>query len=260
MQITRARLAALALSALASFALAALTGSSPLRPAAPPVPLPPARALQPGDWVFRSGTSADSRLIQRLSGGAYSHIGIVIQTAPQVLVAHATTDDDPARPDQVLITPLADFAAAGRATAVAVARPRFLTAAQRAAAARHAAARAGQPFRLTAEGDRPLYCTTLVLEAVRQQAPGFAPAWQAVDVPVFGGRYLFPQAFALADVEWIAASAEPGSRALIQSLSQTCLCLRSRAAGRQSRLPAIVPKRLRGRALKRITLAPLSIA
>ena len=78
--------------------------------------------------------------------------------------------------------------------------------AQRAAAARHAADRAGQPFRLTAEGDRPLYCTTLVLEAVRQQAPGFAPAWQAVDVPVFGGRYLFPQAFALADVEWIAAS------------------------------------------------------
>ena len=192
MQITRARLAALALSALALFALAALTGSSPLRPAAPPVPLPPARALQPGDWVFRSGTSADSRLIQRLSGGAYSHIGIVIQTAPQVLVAHATTDDDPARPDQVLITPLADFAAAGRATAVAVARP--------------AAARAGQPFRLTAEGDRPLYCTTLVLEAVRQQAPGFAPAWQTVNAPVFGGRYLFPQAFALADVEWIAAS------------------------------------------------------
>ena len=209
MQITRARLAALALSALALFALAALTGSSPLRPAAPPVPLPPARALQPGDWVFRSGTSADSRLIRRLSGGAYSHIGIVIQTAPQVLVAHATTDDDPARPDQVLITPLADFAATGRATAVAVARPRFLTAAQRAAAARHAAARAGQPFRLTAEGDRPLYCTTLVLEAVRQQAPGFAPAWQAVDVPVFGGRYLFPQAFALADVEWIAASPPP---------------------------------------------------
>ena len=90
MQITRARLAALALSALALFALAALTGSSPLRPAAPPVPLPPAGALQPGDWVFRSGVSADSRLIRHLSGSAYSHIGIVIQTAPQVLVAHAT--------------------------------------------------------------------------------------------------------------------------------------------------------------------------
>ena len=115
MQITRARLAALALSALALFALAALTGSSPLRPAASPVPLPPARALQPGDWVFRSGVSADSRLIRHLSGSAYSHIGIVTQTAPQVLVAHATTDDDPARPDQVLITPLADFAAVGRA-------------------------------------------------------------------------------------------------------------------------------------------------
>ena len=203
MQITRARLAALALSALALFALAALTGSSPLRPAAPPVPLPPARALQPGDWVFRSGTSADSRLIKHLSGSAYSHIGIVVQTAPQPLVAHATTDDDPARPNQVLITPLAEFAAAERATAIAVARPRFLTAAQRAATAQHAAARAGQPFRLVAENEHPLYCTTLVLEAVRQQAPNFAPAWQAIDMPVLGGRYLFPQAFAAADVEWI---------------------------------------------------------
>ena len=199
MKTTRAWLAAWAL-----FALAALTASGPLRPA--PAALPPAGALQPGDWVFRSGVSADSRLIRHLSGSAYSHIGIVTQTAPQVLVAHATTDDDPARPNQVLITPLADFAAAGRATAWAVARPRFLTAAQRAAAARPAAARAGPPFRLTAEGDRPLYCTTLVLEAVRQQAPGFAPAWQSVNAPVFGGRYLFPQAFAMADVQWIAAS------------------------------------------------------
>ena len=199
MKTTRAWLAAWAL-----FALASLTASGPLRPA--PAALPPAGALQPGDWVFRSGVSADSRLIRHLSGSAYSHIGIVTQTAPQVLVAHATTDDDPARPNQVLITPLADFAAAQRATAWAVARPRFLTAAQRAAAARHAAARAGQPFRLTAEGDRPLYCTTLVLEAVRQQAPGFAPAWQSVNAPVFGGRYLFPQAFAMADVQWVAAS------------------------------------------------------
>ena len=199
MKTTRAWLAAWAL-----FALASLTASGPLRPA--PAALPPAGALQPGDWVFRSGVSADSRLIRHLSGSAYSHIGIVIQTAPQVLVAHATTDDDPARPNQVLITPLADFAAAQRATTWAVARPRFLTAAQRAAAARHAAARAGQPFRLTAEGDRPLYCTTLVLEAVRQQAPSFAPAWQTVNAPVFGGRYLFPQAFAMADVQWIAAS------------------------------------------------------
>ena len=209
MQITRARLAALALSALALFALAALTGSSPLRPAAPPVPLPPARALQPGDWVFRSGTSADSRLIQRLSGGAYSHIGIVIQTAPQVLVAHATTDDDPARPDQVLITPLADFAAAGRATAVAVARPRFLTAEQRRAAAADAAAQQGRAFVITPRGEQPFYCSHLVLDAVRRQGADFEPQWQYLDIAVFRGEYLFPQAFLAADAE-IVYRYEPG--------------------------------------------------
>ena len=72
--------------------------------------LPPNGLLQEGDWVFRHGTATDSRLIRELSRSRFSHIGIVVQTQPEVWIAHATTDDDPAHPNQVLLTPLAEFA------------------------------------------------------------------------------------------------------------------------------------------------------
>ncbi|MDO4769034.1 MAG: YiiX/YebB-like N1pC/P60 family cysteine hydrolase [Brachymonas sp.] len=159
--------------------------------------------VQVGDWVFRSGVSADSRLIKSVSHSRFSHIGMVVQTQPQIWIAHATTDDDPARPNQVLITQLAEFAAVERADAVAIARPRFLNAEQRTATARHVAARQGQAFVLSAREKSPFYCTTLLLDAVQQQMPSFQPQWHYLDVPVFRGHYLFPQAFLPFDLEWI---------------------------------------------------------
>lgn len=64
-------------------------------------------------------------------------------------------------------------------------------------------------FDLRPRGDTaaplPLYCTTL-LEAVRAQAPAFAPAWQHVNVPLARGSYLFPQALATQDVQWLVNS------------------------------------------------------
>lgn len=197
-----------AATALLCLALGALASSSPvtaprsLRPALWPAPA----GLQVGDWVFRSGTAGDSHWIQRLSHSAYSHMAVVAQTSPRVLLVHATTDDDPTRRDQVILSDWDSFASADLSAALAVARPRFLSAAQRAASARHAAARVGQPFALRARGDTPLYCTTLVLDAVRSQAPHFNPAWQTLDVPTLRGQYLFPRALAQADVQWLAAS------------------------------------------------------
>lgn len=166
--------------------------------------LPPNGLLQEGDWVFRHGTATDSRLIRELSRSRFSHIGIVVQTQPEVWIAHATTDDDPAHPNQVLLTPLAEFAAPRLSRQTAYARPRFLSPEQRHASARHAAAQAGRPFRLTARAEQPYYCTILLLDAVRTQAPAFNPPWQNIDLAVFRGEYLFPEAFAQSDIEWLA--------------------------------------------------------
>ncbi|WP_197476432.1 hypothetical protein [Eikenella sp. NML03-A-027] len=70
--------------------------------------------------------------------------------------------------------------------------------------ARHAAALAGRPFRLTARTEQPYYCTILLLDAVRTQAPAFNPPWQNIDLAVFRGEYLFPETFAQSDIEWLA--------------------------------------------------------
>ena len=167
------------------------------QPAPRAVPLPDVSRLEPGDWVFRSGISADSRVIKSISRSRYSHIGMIVQTAPQVVVAHAATDDDPKHPDQVLLTPLAEFA---------VARPKFLTAPQRRQAAQSAATQRGRPFVLAARDRQPYYCTLLLLEAVRPHAPQFSPQWQYLDMAVFRGEYLFPEAFMHENVEWIYRS------------------------------------------------------
>ena len=80
-----------------------------------------------------------------------------------------------------------------------------MTAEQRTASAHYAAARKGQAFALAAREKNPFYCTTLLLDAIWKQAPAFAPQWQYLDVPVFRGEYLFPQAFLQADLDWVYA-------------------------------------------------------
>ncbi|WP_193563041.1 MULTISPECIES: hypothetical protein [Eikenella] len=70
--------------------------------------------------------------------------------------------------------------------------------------ARHAAALAGRPFRLTARTEQPYYCTILLLDAVHTQAPAFNQPWQNIDLAVFRGEYLFPEAFAQRNIEWLA--------------------------------------------------------
>lgn len=167
------------------------------------LPLPSASLLQAGDWVFRSGTGGDSEVIRRLSQGVYSHVGMVVQTEPVVWVAHATTDDDPQRLNQVLLTPLHEFLSPERADAVAVARPRFLTVQQRAASAVYARSQLGRPFVLAARGEGAFYCTLLLTEAVAQQGVVLPVQWQQVDVAVFRGAYLFPQGLLQADLDWV---------------------------------------------------------
>ena len=71
------------------------------------------------------------------------------------------------------------------------------------AAADDAARQAGRAFVITPRGEQPFYCTHLVLDAVRRQGAAFEPQWQYLDIAVFRGEYLFPQAFLAADTETV---------------------------------------------------------
>lgn len=153
-------------------------------------------ALQTGDWLFRLGHSADSRLVQQMGGGDYSHIGMVVATEPRVLVVHATTDDDPQRLNQVLISTLEDFLQPALARHFAIARPGFLSAHQKQAAAQALIDSVGAPFELAVRDQPHRYCTTLLAEAIKAQDPGFEPAWTRLDNPFYRGDVLFPRAFA----------------------------------------------------------------
>lgn len=176
--------------------------------AVPAVPahLPlPARQIEAGDWILRGGTSGDSRFIRYLSHSRFSHIGIAVRTEQgRLLIAHAATDDDGQRPNQVLLSTWEEFADIGKAETVAVLRPLFLDAAQRRASADYARRQLGRPFVLAAGHEPHFYCSTLIEEAVRGVYPAFSPRRQYVDIALYRGDYLFPAAFAEEAVEWIS--------------------------------------------------------
>ncbi|APQ14451.1 hypothetical protein BJP27_09330 [Pseudomonas oryzihabitans] len=174
---------------------------SPAHPSFDPTGLP---VLAVGDWLFRAGTSMDSVLIRKASGGDFSHVGMVVATAPRILIIHATTDDDPRHPDQVLLSTLEDFLQPALAQRFAVARPTFLTESLRARIAEDLRAQAGQPFLLETRELPHRYCTSLIAELIQARLPTFAPRWTRLDLPLFKGDYLLPRALAeYPGLEWI---------------------------------------------------------
>lgn len=173
-------------------------------------PMPPLPALAElpelavGDWIFRSGTSTDSRVIRQLSGSDYSHIGMVVTSGPQVLIVHASTDDQPEHPDQVLLSSLEEFTHPRLAHSFAIARPTFLDPQQKQDIAQALLAQRGQAFVIQPRGVPHRYCTTLLADAIRTQAADFDPSWSPVDLAFFRGDYLFPRAFAEhAQIRWV---------------------------------------------------------
>lgn len=160
--------------------------------------------LAVGDWIFRAGTGRESALIRHLDDGEYSHIGIVIAVSPEIRIAHATTDDDPAHPNQVINSSLAEFAAPRLAGKIAAARPVFLNESERAQLAAAVARHLGEPFHLTARDQSPRYCTTIIYDALIALRPATAARWHHLDLPLLEGDYLFPQALAeLPGLEWL---------------------------------------------------------
>ena len=179
-------------------------------PAARPVfstaNLPP---LAVGDWVFRAGTSAESHLIQTLSDSEFSHIGMVVSLQPEPLIAHATTDDDQQRLNQVLTSTLSDFIDPQLARSFAVARPLFVTKEENKKTVARVLQQLQQPFVLAERSTEHLYCTTLLADALNNTARPFQPKWQQVNAPLLSGEYLFPRAFAdYPGVEWVYRSAD----------------------------------------------------
>lgn len=176
------------------------------RPAFSLAKVPP---LAMGDWVFRVGTSAESRLIQTLSESEFSHIGMIVSIQPEPLIAHATTDDDPQRPNQVLTSTLNDFIDPQLARSFAIARPHFVTEDENQRAAERVLKQLQQPFVLAERSTEHLYCTTLLADALQHSTTSFQPQWQQINAPLISGEYLFPSAFAnYPEIEWLYHSTD----------------------------------------------------
>ena len=178
-----------------------ITQTSVARTALPTHEVPP---LAVGDWVFRSGTSRESHLIQTLSNSEFSHIGMVVSLQPETLIVHATTDDDPQRSNQVLTSTLSAFTDPQLARSFAIARPLFVSPVENQQAAAWLLQQLRQPFVLADRSNAHLYCTTLLADALQHSKTPFQPRWQQINAPMFSGEYLFPNAFTEhPQIEWL---------------------------------------------------------
>lgn len=151
--------------------------------------------LEVGDIVFRTAYGKESRLIQLVSGGDYSHIAVITEVSPEIKVTHATTNDNPEKMNQVLLTPITEFLSPTYAKTYLISRPDFLSMPEKSYFASEIAQRVGEPYILKSRSLDNLYCTTLLEEPLRSLVPDLALKWQVLQVPGMPGDYLFPDAF-----------------------------------------------------------------
>lgn len=157
-----------------------------------------------GDWIFRKGVQIDSLVVNQVGAGDFSHIGMIIAVEPDIKIIHATTDDDHNRPNQVIVSTLAEFISPQLAEKYAIARPNFLSVNQKQQIVEDLLSQQGAPFILSSRDRNHLYCTTLLADAIIKYQPDFNVQWQYVDFPLVSGDYLFPNAFAEhSDITWI---------------------------------------------------------
>ncbi|OCG10938.1 hypothetical protein A9G09_11605 [Gilliamella sp. wkB292] len=161
-------------------------------------------SVKVGDWIFRKGIQVDSLIVNQISGGDFSHIGMIISIEPEVKIIHATTSDDVNYPNQVIISSLAEFIAPEFAEKYAVARPNFLSERQKQQIVEDILTKKGEEFVLASRDQPHLYCTTLLFDSIVKVQPDFNPEWTYSHVPLLTGIYLFPNAFAhYPDITWI---------------------------------------------------------
>lgn len=151
--------------------------------------------LDVGDIVLRSGINVDSIIIQKLSNSRYSHIGVITQIHPTIIVVHATTDDNPEKPNQVIETSYETFIAAEFSNDHLVIRPNFLSSEEKHIFANAIQKKVGEPYVLKSKENDNLYCTTLLEQPLITLRPNILLDWQNIDFGPFHGEYLFPDAF-----------------------------------------------------------------
>jgi hypothetical protein len=133
--------------------------------------LPQDVMLSPGDVVFRRGSGFTSQAVLMAEhGGAYSHVGIVVDSAGVPMVVHAVPYEDDE--DRVKMEQPCDFFASSRAQKGAVYRHCDSTIACQAAEAAVAVYHHGVPFDHSYDDSdtMAMYCTELVVFAYGKTA------------------------------------------------------------------------------------------
>ena len=153
--------------------------------------------LQIGDLVLRKGTVLDSSIITHLSKSNYSHIGIISALTPQIMVTHATTDDELIHKDAVVTTPLKLFLAKAFSKKTAIIRLNFIDDEKAKLIVDKVKQKLGYPYYITGDKYSPkkLYCTSLLYDAIKEVYPKFSLQYQHINQPIFKGDYLFVEAF-----------------------------------------------------------------
>ena len=153
--------------------------------------------LQIGDLVLRKGTVLDSSIITHLSKSNYSHIGIISALTPQIMVTHATTDDELTHKDAVVTTPLKLFLAKAFSKKTAIIRLNFIDDEKAKLIVDKVKQKLGYPYYITGDKYSPkkLYCTSLLYDAIKEVYPKFSLQYQNINQPIFKGDYLFVEAF-----------------------------------------------------------------
>lgn len=123
--------------------------------------------VQPGDLVFRVGTSPESIAVRSVSSHRFSHVGVAVSASP-VRIVHATpADKDTA--GGVVESTWSDFGIREDVETVHLYRVRALQTRERATVVGAAVALLGRPFDsqfLLDAPDGSLYCTVLVLRCL----------------------------------------------------------------------------------------------
>ena len=153
--------------------------------------------LQIGDLVLRKGTVLDSSIITHLSKSNYSHIGIISALTPQIMVTHATTDDELTHKDAVVTTPLKLFLAKAFSKKTAIIRLNFIDDEKAKLIVDKVKQKLGYPYYITGDKYSPkkLYRTSLLYDAIKEVYPKFSLQYQHINQPIFKGDYLFVEAF-----------------------------------------------------------------
>ncbi len=153
------------------------------------------KSLAIGDIVLRAGSTMDSLAIQKLGKVQYSHIGIITEIEPKIIVTHSTTDDDPNNPNQVIQTSFDIFTSPKFARNFLIIRPNFLNQDEKITLATKIQAQIGSPYLLKSREEENLYCTTLIEQPLLQLRPNIKLEWHTINLGPFQGDYLFPDTF-----------------------------------------------------------------